>query len=342
MSQDHGSRTLTCYAPGKAVLAGEYAVLAGAPSLVMAVNRYARCSITPNTSNIWSFNSSGFTGRSEHTLDSLARPADMASADPARLLSWVLATVPANQNGKPTNAPSFEGLPKGAEVVTDTQDMFESELKLGLGSSAALITALTGCVSALRGDQPPTFETIHRAHQASQGGIGSGLDVATSLAGGVIRFQSGEAEAAHWPADLHYRFVYSGKPAQTSPLVQRFNAWRESAQNDTEIEALTALFDASATLANTGINLDNLHRYIQALRDLDGSAGIGIYTSEHRQIASIAERYHLLYKPCGAGGGDLGVAIGDSEASLNRFASAIATNFAVIDLEIAANGLIIG
>ena len=342
MTQNSASQTVTCYAPGKAVLSGEYAVLVGAPSLVMAVNRYARCSITPNTSKIWSFKSSGFSGRSEHALDSLARPADMASTDPARLLSWVLATAPANQNGKPTSASAFEGLPEGAEVVTDTQDMFESELKLGLGSSAALITALTGCVGALRGDQPPTFETIHRAHQASQGGIGSGLDVATSLAGGVIRFQSGRAEPARWPADLHYRFVYTGKPASTSPLVQRFNAWRESAQKSTEIEPLTALFDASATLANSGINLDNLHRYVQALRDLDGSAGIGIYSSEHQQLASIAERYHLLYKPCGAGGGDLGVAIGDSEASLNRFASAIATNFAVIDLEIAANGLIIG
>jgi len=317
-------------APGKAVFSGEYAVLAGAPALVMAVDRKARCTITRNSDKHWSFSSDGFSANSQHGLEALAHPEKMAASDPARLLSWAVQGLESSRRAL---------LPIGAHVHMDTQQMYEREQKLGLGSSAALITAISGALARLVSADHPSFESIHKSHQASQGGVGSGVDVATSLTGGLIRFESGAASPAEWPNTLHYRFVYSGKPASTSTLVGRFNDWRESAQKSNSIEPLKALINASTTLANGAINLDNLARYVSALKALDEAAKIGIYSAEHTHLAASAERHRLVYKPCGAGGGDLGVAVGERMDALEEFTHALGKNFAVIDLEIAAHGL---
>jgi len=306
-------------APGKVVLTGEYAVLAGAPSLVMAVDRKAYCTIAVNTDEHWSFSSAGFNGTSEHTIEAIAQPEKMVDKDPARLLGWVLQS-----QLRASTTTWLQHLPVGVHVHTDTQEMYEGAQKLGLGSSAALTTAISGCFAALLSTERPSFDSVHQAHQASQGGIGSGLDVASSLTGGLIRFESGAIKPAQWPNTLHYRFVNSGKPASTSKLVARFNH---------------SLIDASATLANGAINLDNLAQYVGALKALDDAAEIGIYSAEHTHIEAEAERHQLIYKPCGAGGGDLGIAIGERVDDLEEFTSALDKNFAVIDLEIAAHGL---
>ena len=51
-------------APGKVVLWGEYAVLEGAPALVMAVNRLARCTVVPR-GNDWQCRAEGFKAKHE-------------------------------------------------------------------------------------------------------------------------------------------------------------------------------------------------------------------------------------------------------------------------------------
>lgn len=322
-------------------------MLAGAPALVMATNRLARCTLThseqaahSNQTEEWRFTASGFDANSAHTVKQLANPEALEPNDPARLCAWVIAQLPAAATAK---------LPGGVQVHTDTRDMYFHGVKLGLGSSAALTTALMGAIWQLAERSAPAFSEVHRAHQASQGGVGSGLDVATSLAGGVIRFQTPNSAPVAWPKALKCRFVYAGRPASTPALVGRFNAWQE-AQGDFDgpatkrpkIDALTALINASATLANGAINLDNFARYIIALRALDEAATIGIYSAEHADIATAAEQNKVLYKPCGAGGGDLGVALSDSEDHLDQFVAEIGNSYAVINLEIASNGLSIG
>jgi len=328
-------------------MAGEYAVLAGAPALVLAANRFARCTlVVPNNAasraqrEKWQFTATGFQATSSHSMQQLANPDTIAADDPARLCAWALAQLP---NARKAS------LPGGVQVHTDSSEMYFDGAKLGLGSSAALTTALTGALWQLTHQATPSFEVIQAAHQASQGGLGSGLDVATSLAGGLICFQAPTSTPVHWPPELKTRFVYAGRPASTPALVGRFNAWRSiqdnsggSAEKRPKIDELTALIDASATLANGGINLDNFARYIAALRALDEAATIGIYSPQHADIATAAERHHVLYKPCGAGGGDLGVALSDSDLNLDAFVADISNSFAVIDLEIASNGLSIG
>jgi D-serine dehydratase len=48
----------------------------------------------------------------------------------------------------------------------------------------------------------------------------------------------------------------------------------------------------------------------------------------------------LVYKPCGAGGGDIGIAFGFEPEALNRFCQQVTTlKFINLDMEMALNGV---
>ena len=315
-------------APGKVVLTGEYAVLCDAPALVVAVNRYVRGTLTalPPPGDAWQFRSLGFEGQSSHDLMALRTPRTLPPEDPARLWAFALAT--ALNTGGADIAPH--------ECVLDTSAMYSATgRKFGLGSSAAAIVV---CCGLLHGaDKAISFKTAHDAHCASQDGVGSGLDIASALQGGLIRFQQGASSPCLWPDSLHYRFVDTGVAASTPPLIRRFEAWRKGGIPS----ELGMLIDAATTLADGALNLDNLARYAAALDSMDQAAGIGIYSAEHRACQQIAEANGVVYKPCGAGGGDLGIAISDEPDQLDRFARGISHNYATIDLGMAQHGLIV-
>ena len=52
-----------------------------------------------------------------------------------------------------------------------------------------------------------------------------------------------------------------------------------------------------------------MQEYVEALRSFDASSGLGIFGNEHATISEAAQRHGLCYKPCGAGGGDIGVVL---------------------------------
>ncbi|MEE3132112.1 MAG: hypothetical protein VX298_00985, partial [Pseudomonadota bacterium] len=72
-------------APGKLVLSGEYAVLAGAKALVAAVDRRVVCLLQRRNEADWSFKSIGYFFESSHTVDELFR--DLPDEDPARFIA---------------------------------------------------------------------------------------------------------------------------------------------------------------------------------------------------------------------------------------------------------------
>ena len=127
-------------APGKAVIWGEYAVLAGAPALVMAVNRYAHASIEP-AGKQWRIISSGLVD--EQTLPAAALRSG-ARGQGAGAVAVVRAAMSAL--GDPD-------LPAGGVIRTDTTDFYHGDDKLGIGSSAAICTAVCAALAEFL-DQP--------------------------------------------------------------------------------------------------------------------------------------------------------------------------------------------
>ena len=178
-------------APGKLVLAGEYAVLAGAPAVVAAIDRRVTCRIAARERGGWSFRSHGFEARSSHSRHALPT----APGDPATLAHHALRRLGMDPGT----------LPAHLDFEIDSRPCFQGAAKLGLGSSAAATVAVAAALSALGGVEYalPQLLAIHRD---LQGGSGSGLDVAASFQGGVIRYQSGEARGVPLAGRHRQRF----------------------------------------------------------------------------------------------------------------------------------------
>jgi phosphomevalonate kinase len=302
-------------APGKVVMWGEYAVLAGAPAVVMAVDRRARCRIDPdpeagtNPPGVWRFRALGLP----------APPASLSLADleqepaaesPARLAWHLLRQV------------GSEGLPERADVELDTRAFYDAGAKLGIGSSAALVVALGGAIERLRG-RSVTLEDVMTAHYRAQGNRGSGMDVAAAWHGGLVRFEQRHAAPFAWPRGLGFRFFSTGRPAATVTHLSRFASYRQRPRTP----ALQRLFER--TLACTeDPGLPALKLYARALADLDQEGALGIFDGGHSELAGLAPW------------GDLGVLFYEHAEAAERFTQLAAARGAQhIDLDTAIHGI---
>ena len=158
--------------------------------------------------------------------------------------------------------------------------------------------------------------------------------MAAAFFGGALRFQDGEAQplAAALP---ERRFVWTGVGADTGGHIDRFAAYL----NGGDTSALDRLAECSERLCREP-SLDALNVYAQALRQLDRAAGLGIYTAAHERAESLAKVYKLAYKPCGAGGGDIGAVFAEPPGQFAEFeAAARAAGLTVLDLEAAPHGI---
>lgn len=324
----HQRTLITASAPGKVVLWGEYAVVTGAPALVMAVNRYAACHIQPGHDD-WSFEALGHAAPTERIPHARLVAADPPPPTSAWHTVWhVLHHLDCRR------------LPEGGKVRLDTRHFQHDGSKLGLGSSAAVCVAAYGAFSRLLG-QTPDFAAASAAHRHLQGGAGSGIDVAAAWYGGTLRFQRRATEPATaepWelPADLHLTFVWAGRPARTTDHLARFHAWLA----DDRPDALQALEAAARALFEDADFWGRLPEYVASLEALDLAAGLGIYSSAHARLRELAIDARVVYKPCGAGGGDLGAAFTPDPAAGARFAQLAAANgFLLVPLETAPDGL---
>ena len=76
-------------APGKIVLWGEYAVLAGAPASVLALNTYANVTAALSPDNRWHFSSAGFNAN-----PASCEPRELPRQPAAGFISAILETGP--------------------------------------------------------------------------------------------------------------------------------------------------------------------------------------------------------------------------------------------------------
>mgnify|MGYP002011128263 FL=1 len=172
-------------------------------------------------------------------------------------------------------------------------------------------------------------------HKHWQGGKGSGLDIASVWHGGLIHFQDGVATRATLPADLHWQVIFSGRSAGTKDHIASFDAWRKKSSTrplDDLVKASTDLYDGSLSLAD-------LARYGEVLKAFDEAANLNIFTQAHTRLGTLAAAAGVLYKPCGAGGGDIGIGFSDDPGALAVFQrKATDDGFLTLDLEMDPHG----
>jgi phosphomevalonate kinase len=347
-------------APGKLVLAGEYAVLEGAPGLAVAVDVRAKATITavPGHSNQLVIPDTGERFRFNWVSESGPRwekNSPGAYGLPLEACAEILTAR--GLMPRASEVPACEIQLATAVFYTAGDD--GQRVKLGLGSSAAVVVALTGALLRFAGGpaipRQDLIDICCEAHRRLQGGIGSGIDVATSITGGAVAVAvspaSGrdgrriQAQPVSWPHQLRLVAVWSGQSASTPGMLARLRAFRERnaasfAGHMERLGATSGQAVAAWRADDTSAVLGAIAGYESGLRRLDEAAGIGIFSPVHEQLRTIARKHHAVYKPSGAGGGDFGVALTDSrEAEAALRAQFSAAGYAVLDADLCAPGL---
>ncbi|MFT5685748.1 MAG: phosphomevalonate kinase [Myxococcota bacterium] len=176
--------------------------------------------------------------------------------------------------------------------------------KPGFGGSAAACVA--ACIAANR----PAHDafTIHHTVQGS----GSGVDVAASIHGGLIRFTPGQP-ATPLPL-VHPSVIYTGTSAKTGPRVQVWRAWSDDAARARFVQQTAELVDL--------LSHDPIAATAQAAELLiaaTAAAGVDYLTVELQRIMALAAAHGGAAKPSGAGGGDCAVAFFPDRESQQAF-----------------------
>jgi phosphomevalonate kinase len=222
--------------------------------------------------------------------------------------------------------------------------------KLGLGSSAASMVASHAARAAARGEdlrerdvRARLFHDVRAEHARSQGG-GSGVDVAASVHGGILRYVLDGDAASLRPVELPAQVVlsayWSGTSARTSDLRARVDAHRaRSADALAELRRL-AVLAADAVDAGDGPSfVAAAAGYGRSLESLGRAADAPIVLPSFAELASIAARDGGAFLPSGAGGGDVAVWLGLGPASPELLARAGALGMHPLSLGIDRGGV---
>lgn len=237
-----------------------------------------------------------------------------------------------------------------AHPHVDAGQLRESDRKLGLGSSAAIVTS---CVAALldRGEDEAAFrrDVFERslvAHRLAQGG-GSGIDVAASSFGGTLSAvrttDNLEVAPLSLPSELVWETWAMHEPASTSEFVARVFGL-ETSEPRSFLRALGRQRDAAES-AVTATQAGDTAGFVAALRaQLDALDALGELAGVSIVLPSVRELHDSLspdacFLPSGAGGGDVTIHVGPTATSASFRARAHALGLTRVELGFDAPGV---
>lgn len=172
--------------------------------------------------------------------------------------------------------------------------------KPGFGGSAAACVA--ACVAAGR-DLDEAFSIHHRVQ-----GSGSGVDVASSIHGGLIRYTKESIEALPIVSPV---VIWSGNSATTGPRVQRYLAWDNRDAFVEESKKLVHHFCEQP--------IETTRALYRLLCSMAAQSFVEYQTQNIKKIITRVEHYGGGAKPSGAGGGDCVIAFFPSPQAQQSF-----------------------
>lgn len=325
-------RTVEASAPGKAILCGEYAVLAGAPAIVVALDRRVKVRISESRNEWHEVSAPGLSGRCWKFSTDCNRDISWHEADAEQIFS-LFSSVWRVLKPDPTT---------GLSITIDSRQLHdpESGAKTGIGSSAAVATSLVAALARLIPVAGDPYLLAQDAHRDFQDGGGSGADIAASYHGGTVVFSRGTAPlSASWPAGLRCRFFWSGLPADTVAQVAKIDAGvlTANAPGSAGRLAAGAVNAADSWVAgDAAAVLSDVAEFASLLKIFADDHDLDVFGAGHLEISELASQCGIVYKPCGAGGGDIGVALSVDDHALASFCSE-ATNRGFRPLEVAVD-----
>ena len=203
-------------APGKAVLCGEYAVLNGAAAACIALNRRVRVTVQPAKGACSSIAAPGYAERRfrfERTTAGGIEWLDSEAHDTHRLFAKVCTMVPRKLRVRMS---TLRSIPARSSIQRRNARSVSGPAPQRQPRWRQLYTPADSAQDAA------VLEAARDAHAEFQHGRGSGIDIATSFHGGIVRFEKGRAVGQlGWPSGLSYRFFWSGHESATSAKLAR-------------------------------------------------------------------------------------------------------------------------
>ena len=300
-------------------------MLDGAPAVAMAVNRRARVTLEHIAGDVCEVRAPDFTDEVGHFR---MTESGVMWRDGQETFGLVNAVLHAAELDRRT----------AISLQLDTTEFTDakSTKKTGIGSSAALVVALCTAIK----ESTDIAALARRAHADFQGGAGSGVDIACSLIGGLIeyRMQGWATRQLAWPRALAYRLIWTGFPANTREQLEKLDAGIGKPSR-------AQLAGASETMAKAWASGDAGHllaeypAYCEILFRFSVDHDLGIFDAGHEELWRAAAAVNLVYKPCGAGGGDIGIVLGANEAALTAFVSGLPEKYTILDCELSTVGV---
>lgn|SRR3989338_5132641 len=224
-----------------------------------------------------------------------------------------------------------------------SRSLYEGMHKLGLGSSAAAAV----CMAAFMPSVGDVYSVALTGHRRFSGGLGSGIDVAASYYGGLIRFQNGQATQLNAHFDSRALLcVFTQKSQSTRAFLMSVLKYKSEESKDfsrlmDDIGALTPRWEAVFTQGYDPKSLEDLLAdNLRLLKKLSDKAKITLFTPEQEKIAQVCSDYQAVSKPSGAGGGDITLCFvpPENREDLSRTLSQL--GFLPLDLDYFAAGLL--
>ena len=321
------------------MLSGEYVVVQDAPAIATAVDRRVRVSLVESAAECHSLSAPGYLEGSwtfrSHKAGGLAWQEPLPGPSTFSLVEEIWNSFDTAE------WPSLA-------LVIDTQEFCDvaTGQKIGLGSSAAVSVALTAALQKYRADGSDVDSIAMDAHDRFQDGRGSGVDVATSLHGGLILYRRAGTEARRlgWPAGLHYRYLWSGQAAETAEKLAKLGDREEHGAKSDSMNLLGDHAENLATAWSLGDStqiLELFPAYIDVLRQFSVDHDLGIFDAGHEELVRQASDEGIVYKPCGAGGGDIGIVLAANEHDINEFCEKTRQQgFTILDIALEERGIV--
>lgn len=194
----------------------------------------------------------------------------------------------------------------GFSVALSPSWVAPSGEKVGMGSSARATVLAVEAAKAMCGADLDSLQVALRSHAETQGGKGSGADVAAIFAGGMVRYrpaQPGPFELRRIAEpSLPLTYAFTGKGASTPSLISHVEARREPASR----EAFTRASDEAGDALERALLKGAFTSAKEAFAELEALLrGLGpLETEPLRRLLALAESLGSAGKISGAGGGD--------------------------------------
>jgi phosphomevalonate kinase len=309
------SAKIRASAPGKLVLSGEYAVLEGASAVSMAVGVRAEATVARTEAADSQLNIRNINRTFDFRFDGQGL-VEWLGSEPGPFGTALSAALPA------AAAADGIGSQESLLIELDTAgfytDVAGETLKMGMGSSAAVMVALCGALKTQftglteLADQRFTDMCL-KAHHDFQGKTGSGVDIVTSVHGGVQLFVPGSGNSSCTvPAGLHLLPVWTGIAAETPVYLKKVQGFRDQFP-DRYADLMSSLCSSAEQTAlawqqeDADVICGQTEAYALALEKFDDTVSAGIFSPAHQALKKIGLAHSCVYKPSGAGGGDFGV-----------------------------------